>query len=243
MDGCAPILFDLRTPGDADTINANIAHAMSLGLPSVQRQDGKNWSIDLFASGPSAKGQPQSRCTAAVNNALRLFQKSSPPTFWIACDPQEIVSTFIPEDPPQNTTYLVATKCHPSVFKKLKDRNVKLWQIDDYDLQPDVLVVPTAVSVTLCAINLLAQMGYTNITTYGWDGCYIEGEGYAVPQPHNRDNVTVHLKDQTFNTTTTWACEAEDARAQFIRDQGHYRVKIEGPGMIGAIARHFGLAS
>lgn len=242
MEGSLPsIEFALKTPAD-DLCLSNIGHSITLGLPTIERQYGKNWSIDLFASGPSSRNIPKARCTAAVNNALRLFDKEGP-TFWIACDPQEIVSDFLPDDPPSNTTYLVATKCHPSVFAKLKDRTVKLWQIDDYDLQPDVLGVPTAVSVTLCAINLLAQMGYTNLTTYGWDGCFIEGEGYATPQTEFKDKIDVHLNGNVFPTTTAWACESEDAVAQFRRDHGHYRVKVKGPGMIGDIVRHFGLAA
>lgn len=239
MDG-ARIEFDLRTPLDNPTIAAHIAHSTSLGLLSISRNYISRRKITLVASGPSAITPCLGDTTAAVNNALQLFGRSGP-TFWLACDPQEMVADFIPDDPPTDTIYLVATKCHPRVFEKLQDRQVRLFQVDDHEMVDGILGVPTAVSITLCAINLLAQMGYTEVETFGWDGCYIDGLAYARQQPMKVDDVSVDLLGRKFATTTAWACEAEDARAQMMRDAGHYRVTVKGGGMIGAILKHFGL--
>lgn len=225
-----------------DLARSNIDHALSLNLPSCEKNPKANWAIDLFASGPSSRGIPKARRTAAVNNAINQFGPEGP-TYWIACDPQELVASFIPADPPTNTTYLLATKCHPSVFQKLQDRKVLIWQTDEHELAEGVLGVPTAISVTLCAINVLAQMGCTAINTHGWDGCFINGEGYAIPQEAPGTRKTLHMNGVQYQTTDTWAAEAEDAVNQFTRDRGHYSVKINGPGMIGDIVRHFGLAA
>src|SRR6185369_7368494 len=109
--------FDIRTPADELTIRAHVAHANTLGLPR-SNQDAK--VLRVIANGPSAVLAPLDGPVLALNGAIQLFHNSGRvPMFWAACDPQELVADFLPDNPPRETIYLVASKCHPKVFEKL----------------------------------------------------------------------------------------------------------------------------
>lgn len=232
-----PIEFDIRTPLDAERIGKHIAHARSLLLPEADSDPIE--TLHIVANGPSAAGAPRitfGKTVLAVNGALQLFEEAGVwPDYWAGCDPQEHLADFL-TDPPAETTYLIASKCHPTVFEALKDRTVKVWHIDDHDCGPYVRRVGTAVSVTLTAMSLMARLGWRRFEVWGWDGCYLDGQDHASPQTHARDNdVTVEIGDRLFKSTGTWAAEAKDAAHQLsIFDWFGIEVIIHGDGMIRA---------
>lgn len=228
MNALRPIKFEVTTPADGDELRAHVAHAQSLGLPDASPPPR---TLRIVANGPSARQAPLDGDTLAVNGALKLFPDG--PTYWAGCDPQALLADFL-TDPPERTIYLVAAHCHPSVFEALKDRDVRLWNVDDPNtrhMTPDG--VPTAVSVTLCAMSLMNRMGYRRFETWGWDGCYIDGKHHASDQVHRIDDIAIIVKDQRFETTTSWAAEAEDA--VMLMSTADWTVDIRGGGMIGAI--------
>lgn len=243
------ILFDVRTPNSVPETRRNVAHALTLGLPRAHALSLESQTpIAMVANGPSATMAPFTPDgTLALNGAMGLFtDRGVAPQFWAACDSQEMVAGFLPDDPPMETVYLVASKCHPSVFERLRGRNVYLWHVDDPD-HNDLHGEPTvmcAVSITLCAMTLMRLMGHTaGFVTYGWDGCYMDGRDHAVGQAHNSAlNVGVRVPtldgDRVFQTTGPWAAEAQDAVVQL--SMADYPVEVRGDGMIGAILRTTG---
>lgn len=251
------VQFDIRTPLDAVAIRAHIQSALARGLTEVEVMAPREERLTIVANGPSALAAPLRRPpTLAVNNALRLFaDRGLAPDFWIASDPQEFVEEFL-RDPPRETVYLVASKCHPTVFEALRDRRVLLWHCAEpatLDLLVGHLVIQTSITVTLCALNLMPVLGYHRLETWGWDGCYLAGRDHAVAQPHRGDDITIELgptltstptptsaPTQRFATTKSWAAEAQEAVRLF---QGTRRdVTIHGGGMIGEILKQFALA-
>jgi len=232
------IEFDIRTPCDTAGLRTNIAAAMALGLPEIVRSPHRADTLSLVANGPSALQAPLTGLTMACNGALGLFTRHGlAPTWWIGCDPQELVADFL-GDAPETTTYLVASKCHPAVFDRLKDRRVLIWHVDDEgaeDIRSDAKV-PTATSVTLCALSVASMfLGFDTIDTFGWDGCYFDGLDHAVPQAHDGHVITNWVGDRSFRTTPTWCAEAVDARMQL--EAAPYSVTVHGNGMIDAILR------
>jgi hypothetical protein len=163
----------------------HIEHTLSLGLPESDAEPIKRLSV--IANGPSASLFPfaergQWRLpTLAVNGALKPFtDHGKAPKFWAACDPQELVANFLNEIP-EETVYLVASKCHPAVFRRLRNRDVRVWHINDHPATDGLRRVPVASSVTLCIISHMHRAyGYRAFETYGWDACYGEnGQHHA----------------------------------------------------------------
>lgn len=227
------IEFDVRVPYPDDVLASRVAENVARGLPEARPEPDKPGVLNIIANGPSARdalNEIPYGPTLALNNALKL----GTPTFWAGCDPQPIMASFV-KDAPKGVTYYVASKCHPDVFEALEGRDVRLWHVGDSHEDG----VPTACSITLTAMSLFRMMGWRKFRTWGWDGCYLDGRDHAVGQPHSGNDVTVLVGDRTFQTTTTWACEAQDAVNQLA--YADYEVEVMGGGMIAAILEARGL--
>lgn len=227
------VQFKARPPLPGGAIMANVRDATRRGLSWAT-----DWPRDLtiIANGPTALHADLDAPVLAVNGAINLFGEVGP-TYWVAFDPQEGVADLLPADPPKNTIYFVASQCHPAVFDKLKGRDVRLWHVEHPDEQfRDA--VPSAVSVTLMAMQLMARLGYRRFETWGWDGCYLDGRDHAAPQardPSLVEDIRIRVGDEVFETTTSWAAEAQDACA--LLALADFKVTIHGGGMIGAIVK------
>lgn len=256
--GLSRVIFDISTPCNGDELGAHIAHARSLGLPPSDAEPIK--TLTIVANGPSrilhdphAPGD-----TLALNGALKHFTDAGTwPTFWAACDPQALVADFIPDNPPKETIYLVASKCHPSVFQKLQGRTVRIWDINDHpDTRDAPRAVPVASSVTLVAqTHMRDAYGYRHFEIYGWDACY-QGLEHHAGQFHDKlpEETTVQLcvgatarkikrgkrKGETvyeggrwFTTSRTWAAEAQDALT--LTHHATWTLNVHGDGLIRAM--------
>lgn len=190
----APVQFQVETPCQ-DEVPGNIEHALSLGLPEADGEPLKH--LTVIANGPSARDAPLDGETLALNGAGKLFFNSGRvPTYWAACDPQrDKVLAFFDVPLSKETIYLIASKCHPDVFKRLEGYDVRLWHISDYKIPPPGRPVATASSVTLTALTLMRRLGYREFDIYGWDGCYGEsGEHHATEQyQSNEADMTVNV--------------------------------------------------
>lgn len=242
MDDRPVIEFDVRTPLDDETLRRNVIHALSLGLTEAHpaKFPRSQPHLKVIAGGPSARQAPLDGATLTVNNALQLFTDAGKaPTYWAGCDPQAHLADFL-HDAPANTIYLVCSKCDPSVFEALRDRKVILWHIDDpcvWDLVEHRSPVQTACSITLTSFSLMRMLGYETFETWGWDGCYMDGKHHANDQIHVGNDIEIVVGDKTFQTTTNWALETQDADDKIV---GHgHRVTIRGGGMIGAILKYW----
>lgn len=232
--------FDLKVPCNDDELRANVIHALSLGLPELGQEPHDKGSLKIIANGPTARTGPRKGHTLALNGALGLWRSSGlGPAWWAACDPQALVADFLAYKP-RRTTYLVASKCHPSVFEALQDRNVVLWHLDEpayWDLvehRNPIMVAPT---ITICAFELGERLGFSDFETWGWDGCYLDGQDHAMPQDHNAPELIWNLIGQkNFPTNRTWLMEAENAIRRFR--QTPRSVTIHGPGMMAEMMRY-----
>lgn len=251
MDGAGPIEFSVSTPASDDELRENIAHALSLGL---READSAIKHLNILANGPSARNVRLGTLkgdSMALNNSLKLFtDEGGSPTYWIGCDPQKELAQFVTgglswNNPPEKTIYLVASKCHPRVFEALRQRDVRLWHVNDIAI-PGKRQVPCAVSVTICAMLLAGRLGYRTIDVYGWDCCYDGDRDHAAPTrlPATAQRIQIEVGEPPnasyFVSNPTWACEVNDAKGVLpvLRWCGT-DVKIHGRSMVTAILPEF----
>lgn len=236
------IIFDIKTPLDDGTLAEHVRHALTLKLPELRDFEYPfEGDLTVIANGPSGRKGPLDGKTLAINGALKLFtDRGLAPTYWIACDPQELVADFL-DNAPDETTYLIASKCHPKVFEKLAGKNVILWHVHDtgtHELTADLFPVSRAVSVTICAFEVMARLGWRRFDTWGWDGCIMDGQEHAVAQKNMGNHIDIGVTNAEgvethYTTIPAWGLEAQDAISAL---RGFpFPINIHGGGMIGDI--------
>lgn len=235
--------FDIQVPLNDETCERHIAASLACELPEAVPAR----PLVVVANGPSARDVDltalHGRKTLALNGAIMLFvEQGLAPDYWACCDPQEVVASLLPDNPPINTIYYVASKCHPAVFDKLKGRHVRVWHLMDHPV-PGRQRVSLCSSVTLSASWLMIRRGFTDFEYYGWDGCFIDGRDHAANgnpdlEPTLYLNYGGVIKDgeviggRTFATSRTWAAEAHGVE-QFYQLTKYLGigVTIHGDGM------------
>lgn len=253
--------FVITTPASDHVLKRQISDALARGLPEAMPIRRK---LTVIANGPSARGVDLAliRPTLAVNGALRLFvDQGVSPDYWAACDPQEVVADFIPDDPPASTVYLVASKCHRRVFEKLKGRDVRVWHVGlaDGPPGPDMTRIPSSSSITTTATWLMNRgFGFTDFEYNGWDGCFVDGRHHASDDSGWSDVQTTGFNfggieadggqvigGRTFVTTRTWIAEMHGADQFFqVARYLDIGIKINGDGMFEASRKNmFGEAA
>ncbi len=247
------ISFDLQLPCNNDVLASQVAHTLSLGLPETQARK----RLNVIANGPSAKSAPFGSFdgpTLALNGALHsvFTPRGLAPTYWAACDPQALVADFV-RDAPEETIYLVASKCHPDVFEALKDRDIRVWHVRDVPV-PASVRAPLCCSITMCAMwEMRLAFGFTDLNVWGWDGAYLDGEHHAGDQRQPTPNdVTINyggeiiegpdgpevIGGRNFETTRSWAAETDFAQQfMILADYFDMSLTIHGDGMVAAMQR------
>jgi hypothetical protein len=239
--------FEHIVPLDDTTCRAYIAQNLKRGMDYDVFDAVAHHRLTIIASGPSARNidlRSVEGPTLAVNGAMKLFtDQGVAPTFWAACDPQAVVADFLPDKPPGDTTYLLAAKCHPSVFDKLKNNEVRIWHTSDYPV-PGKTRFPVSCSITVTILWVMFRLGFTDFDFWGWDGCFMDGRRYAYSADAVPANAVTLVfggevigSDQVaggraFLTTPTWAAESEAANQLFVlADYFDIGLTINGDGM------------
>ncbi len=234
--------FDCKVPVNDETLRRQVDANMALGLPEVITRR----TLTVIANGPSARLPDLRKITGptlALNGALALFtEEGLAPTYWAACDPQELVAGFVPVNPPNHTTYLIASNCHPTVLENLRGRNIRIWHVGS--AYTGGFHYPEAVSVTISACWLMRDLGFTDFEFWGWDGCFMDGKTHAAIRPEFVHAGVVHINfggkiengevigGRTFSSTRSWAAEAKAAEQFFqLAEYFDIGVKINGDGM------------
>lgn len=234
--------FEPILPVSDEVCEAQVRASAARNLPeAVERR-----ALTVIANGPSARLAPLDTIpTLALNGALRLFtDRNLAPTYWAACDPQALVADFIPPHPPEATTYLVASKCHPNVFDALRGRRVLVWHLPDHPT-PGALHQALCPSITLSALWLARSLGFTDFDIYGWDCCFVDGHSHAGDGVSVGETIALNyggtvvgtdvIGGRNFPTTPTWIAES-NAAGQFFQLARYFdlHVSVHGDGMIRA---------
>ena len=194
---------------------------------SVEAHDGV---AVIVGGGPSMRSrldaikyrQKEGQTIFALNGAATFLNKNGVfPDYQVLLDSQPFLTDYI--GPARD--YLIASQCHPDVFKAVS--NPILWhlavegaeaQIPEYDT--DFCLVGGGITVGLSSLCLVYALGYRKIHLYGYDSSYEEGtHAYAVPEiaedkiihkPVAGERVVVTIGGKKFITTLCLTKQAQD---------------------------------
>jgi len=169
----------------------------------------------------------------AINSAIGfLLDQGIVPKFGLLWDGTEVVEKFARPHP--DITYLVASRCHPKVFERLKDCKVIVWHAGgDYNIaevmgrpevveklkipQPLILGGSAGVTRTLYVATVL---GYEDIHIFGADSCYTGDDTHVRGSVVPEKDVMVALGDGSpgapalwFRTTPEWCAQVNEYRS------------------------------
>lgn len=150
--------------------------------------------IVLVGGGPSLKKNVQElknfRTIIACGSVHDfLLENNIVPTYTLVCDPDPITINYLKFKHPE-TKYLIASCCHPDIFRHLNGFQVILWHCHSPDNGPkieeiekemgiDYEAVSGGCTVGLRAISVALMLGYSNIHFYGFDSCMAETDHHA----------------------------------------------------------------
>ena len=228
----------------------NMRHAMSkqLNLPRIQTlRPATNENLAIVAGGPSLNRTYKDisnfsdimTCGSAHDHAVKLGIK---PTYHVECDPDlrqidcynEVSDAF----------YLISSRCHKSMFKKLEGRKVYLWHMWENELgkgpykgEPAFICGAT---VVLSAVPIAMQLGYKHLHFFGFDSSFPSfEENHAYPMKEHSQQMTVKVGDpisgKEFLSTATWIGQAQ--QFQDMRRNWPFRCTVYGDGMIAEMER------
>lgn len=193
-------------------------------------------TCSVVGSGPTIKETHKELVgdVIAINSAISfLLDAGIVPKFAVLWDGTEVIEKFARPHP--DVTYLVASRCHPKVFERLKDCKVVVWHAGgDHDIL-DVMVKPETIQKMktpqplICGgsagvtrtLYVASVLGYSDIHLFGADSCYSAvGETHVRGSLVPEKDILVCLGDNTegaqaiwFRTTPEWCAQVNEYRS------------------------------
>jgi len=187
---------------------ANIAHAVTLGLPRLHGRPFGSDSLSIVCFGPSLKDTWRHirRPFMTVSGAHDfMLAHGFRPDYHVQCDPREHKAKFLTH-PQRKTKYLLASTCHPKVFEALQDHDVTLWHLGEPETAdwirekaPGEEMIGGGTNVGLRAFEVAARLGYRRFKVYGLDCSFRFGEQWAGAHPGEAHSaIPVRCDGKTF---------------------------------------------
>jgi hypothetical protein len=147
--------------------------------------------------------------------------------------------------------YLIASRCHPSVFEKFKEHDVTVWHaMGGEDGLPDLLaknqrrelLVAGGSTSVMRATHLAAVLGYSKeMHLFGIDSCYAEKESHVSGSIASQNQINIMACGKWFTVAPWMALQAEDFKiiSLILRAKG-VRLVVHGTGLIPYCASFLG---
>lgn len=176
-----------------------------------------------------------------------LVRNKVTPKYAMLWDPVAVVEEFV--TPHDDVTYLVASRCHRGVFKRLEKHKVVVWHADGdpnilslleqyRKMEPIVMGGSTAV---MRSCFLAVAMGYHDLHLFGVDSSS-DGGTHFKKSVVTEEYMDINCLGRWFRTTSWLAVQAEDFKkiVPYLRLLG-VKFTIYGDGLIPHIAKAMGL--
>lgn len=174
-----------------------------------------------------------------------LRDRGITPKYHVEVDPREHKVGLMGE-PCHDTTYLIASTCHPKVFEHLKDHTVLLWHVFDSTEEGQRILprgewaVTGGCDVGLRALSLAAFLGFTDLHVFGLDGNARDTRHAA---EHPNSGKAKHYAMTTYDGAEYKTTPAMLAAAQMVQhellDLPGITATFYGDGLIQHMSRSF----
>jgi len=245
---------------DKGDIRDNIKHNISLGLQQVLPHE-TQWEkeICLVTGGPSLKDttallkekSESGTSIVTVNGTYKYcIDNGIKPSAFIMLDSRAFNKRFI-ESTIDSCKYLIASQCHPEVFKLLKENNTWLWHCDTQDENIDLLrdqygeeykdffPIMGGSTVTLRALHLLRLLGFHKFEIFGFDSCIMDDHhAYSQPENDKEEEIDLVVGGKQFRCTVAHYHQAKEF-VQLVGVTGsNYDLIVHGDGLISHIIKN-----
>ena len=173
-----------------------------------------------------------------------LIERGIVPKFALFWDASPVMAKFVKAHP--DVTYLVASRCHQSVFDALADCDVRVWHCVGDANMDDLLCEHRKAepmhghgsAAVTTAMVLMTALGYRKIFAFGADGSFDGEYTHAKKSIVHEDEITAYVAGRKFRTTT-WLCgQAEDFKiiGPTLKQQG-CTIEFYGDGLLPFVAQ------
>ena len=248
MEGCAT----------EEEMNANFFATLDRGYAPINPLLGASKGVcSIVGAGPSIEETHKELQgdVLAINSAIGyLLGKGIVPKWAMIWDAAAICERFA--EPHPGITYLIASRCHPAVFERLKGCKVVVWHAAGDNNILEILRRPEVIAKQPCheplinggtagvtrGIFLATALGYTDVHIYGADSCYSpEGSTHVAGSLVPEKDVMVAIGNNPpifFRTTPEWCAQVEEYRTIYtvLTCCGpDIKLAVHGQGMLRAM--------
>lgn len=249
-----PLLLSMEGCATQEEMNANVEATIKRGYTRINEYlDKFSGAVSIVGAGPTIR-QTYTELKGDVmscNSALGfLLEKGIVPKFQMMWDAHPLVATFAMPHP--DIIYLVAARCHPSVFERLEGCKIISWHAGgDHNITEflqersinEPMINGGSAAVTRC-MYLAYALGYREEHLFGCDSSYSdEGDthvnGSVVPEKDMQVWVGNGAGNKCFRTTPEWCAQIEEFKMIYQHFYNYCGATIEvyGEGMLQHVAR------
>lgn len=227
-----------------------IKHAIQRVTGRIQPHDTRDEPIAIVGFGPSLNDTWEQirnfKYVMTCSGAHKfLREKGITPQWHVEVDPRSHKVGLMGE-PCRDTTYLIASTCHPKVFEHLDGYDVQLWHVFDSTEEGQRILprgewaVTGGCDVGLRALTLAAFLGFRDLHVFGLDGSARETRHAG---PHPNSGKAKHYAETEYDGVTYKTTPAMLAAAQQVRHEMEQMPKVKatfyGEGLIQHMMRDY----
>lgn len=246
-----PVVVGNEGEQSTDTLCRNIEHNVLRPIPrfidSINLKKKRSRPLAIMAGGPSLLTTIQYarrfRQFMACGSAFDyLVGKGIRPHWAVLADAFDGAADFMTRADFQ-TTYLVASHCHPVLFDFLAPfDNTQLWHLR-LDVEADrrgELMISWGGNVTVMAIHLAILLGFRDLHFFGFDSCYsndTDTHCYPMDTQWSQEKFTVDIGHRRMLTDGKMLLQAENFFKILSMESEYFHATIHGDGLIAEMVR------
>ena len=244
-----PLAIRVQQFGTDDDRVSHIRAALALGLPEIApalcAHDG---TFVIVGSGPSmpafiddikaerALGRPI--CSLKGTHDY-LIREGCEPTFWLSVDPRPRLEQLTERG--EDIIYLLASRCHPDLFARLKDERVMLFHTGSSEAENAMhagkMMIGGGTTSGMRAMGIAYIMGFRKFVLYGFDSCLAaDNKTKRFDGGETGLTVDVIVNGRRFLTNHAMAQQANEFQLAYQMMPG-ITVEAKGDGLIAEIIK------